>query len=91
MCLATAAYAVPIPTIVQKALAGLRAAPLSQRLGGRRNVAAQELKEEVTGGSQVSAQLLERKAANRAKHLPVLTDRRFETLQIIPSDKKVRT
>jgi hypothetical protein len=102
LCLATAAYAAPIPRgvqkpvagVVEKAVAGVKhaASQLLQRLGnqrGRGNV-AQGLKEEVTGGPQVSAQLLERKAANRVRRLPtVLTDKEKEGLKHLQLSWKI--
>jgi hypothetical protein len=93
LCLATAAYAAPTPR-VQNAVAGVKDAvsQLFQRLGntgGRRNV-AQGLKEKVTGGPQVSAQLLELKAANRVRRLPVLTDREKEGLKYFKLSRGIK-
>jgi hypothetical protein len=76
---------------MQKAPVGAKAAPgFLQRIGGwfsGRNAArsAQELKEEVTG-----AQLLERKAANRVKRLPVLTDKEKESLRYLKLSQGIK-
>jgi hypothetical protein len=106
LCLATAAYAAPIPPrvkkavdgVVENAVAGVKdAAPqLLQRLGneGARGNVAQGLKEEVTGGPQVSAQLsaqlLVFKGAKGGKHLTALTKNEKEYLKLSEGIKTVK-